>query len=143
MAVVASPPERARLYFRFHPARVPLAADPELTTHRSYRVSKLAVTPEFQQEFESARINPMGELAEPLPISEAGAELTRRYPFDPSESDQEDSQRQFPLPTAQFLIDRGGIVRWANVECAKEGPAGVGAFPTDEELLAVARSVAD
>jgi hypothetical protein len=35
----------------------------------------------------------------------------------------------------QFLIDREGIVRWANVECAVEGLAGVGKFPTDAEIL--------
>jgi hypothetical protein len=41
----------------------------------------------------------------------------------------------------QFLIDREGIVRWANIECAKEGLAGVGKFPSTDEILAAAREV--
>jgi hypothetical protein len=41
----------------------------------------------------------------------------------------------------QFLIDRDGIVRWANVECATEGMAGVGKFPSPEEMIAAARAL--
>ena len=36
LAIVATPPENARLYFKFRPTRLRLAADPELTTHRAY-----------------------------------------------------------------------------------------------------------
>ncbi len=38
MAVVNTPLERARLYFKYRPARVLLAADPEAATHRSFGV---------------------------------------------------------------------------------------------------------
>ena len=41
----------------------------------------------------------------------------------------------------QFLIDREGIVRWANIECAREGLAGVGKFPTDGEIFAAVREL--
>ena len=44
-------------------------------------------------------------------------------------------ERQWPQLKGQFLIDREGIVRWANIECAGEGLAGVGKFPTDAEIL--------
>ena len=40
-----------------------------------------------------------------------------------------------------FLIDRTGVVRWANIECGKEGLPGMGKFPTHDELLAAARLV--
>lgn len=40
LGIVATKPENARLYFRFHPTRLPLAADPELITHRAYRLPK-------------------------------------------------------------------------------------------------------
>jgi hypothetical protein len=47
-------------------------------------------------------------------------------------------QAQF---TAQFLIDRTGIIRWSNVECARESLVeGLERFPTDDELLAAARA---
>ena len=38
MAVVNTPLERARLYFRYRPTRVLLAADPEAATHRLFGV---------------------------------------------------------------------------------------------------------
>jgi hypothetical protein len=52
-----------------------------------------------------------------------------------------DIERQWPLVKAQFLVDRDGIVRWANVECEADGFAGIGKFPADEEILAAARLV--
>jgi hypothetical protein len=44
--------------------------------------------------------------------------------------------------TGQFLIDRDGIVRWFNVEGARDGLAGLTRYPSDEELLEVARRFA-
>jgi len=38
-------------------------------------------------------------------------------------------------------MDRVGIVRWANVECAKDGLEGFGRFPTNDELLKIARAL--
>lgn len=42
---------------------------------------------------------------------------------------------------SQFLIHRDGIVRRADAECAQEGLAGIGKFPSVEEILAVARAL--
>ena len=50
-------------------------------------------------------------------------------------------ERQWPQLKGQFLIDRDGIVRWANIECATEGLAGVGKFPSTDEILAAARTL--
>ncbi len=141
LAIVATGPERARLYFRFRRATVPLAADPELITHGAYGLPKPAVTPELMQAIEAVRVNPTGELAEPLPLAELGDRLNRLDGFEPTELDRDDSQRQFPQTVGQFLVGRDGIIRWANVEGAQEGLAGIGKFPTDEELLAAARAV--
>jgi peroxiredoxin len=55
---VATPPENARLYFRFRPTRLRLAADPELTTHRAYGVPKPDPTPEFMDALQTTRVNP-------------------------------------------------------------------------------------
>jgi hypothetical protein len=41
----------------------------------------------------------------------------------------------------QFLVDQDGIVRWVNIECAKDGLAGLQKFPTDDDFLAAARDV--
>jgi hypothetical protein len=40
------------------------------------------------------------------------------------------------------MIDRDGVVRWSDVECAAEGPAGVGKIPSAEEIAAAARTLA-
>jgi hypothetical protein len=121
---------------------VPLAADPELTTYRTYRLPKPQVTPDLVQGLQTIRGNPTGELPEALPLSEAGETLDRLHGFQPTETDRADKERQFPQLKGEFLVDRTGIVRWANVECAKEGLAGLGKFPSDDELVAAARALA-
>jgi len=45
LGIVATKVANARLYFRYHPARLPLAADPELITHRAFGLPKPPVTP--------------------------------------------------------------------------------------------------
>ncbi len=141
LGIVASAPHNARLYFKYRPTRLRLAADPEMTTHRAYGVPKPATTPELMAQMAATRINPTGELPEPLPILEAGAALTRADGFVPTETDQAEMQAQWPQLKGQFLIDRDGIVRWRNIECAKEGLAGVGKFPMDGEILAAIRAL--
>jgi peroxiredoxin len=141
LGIVATRPENARLYFKFRPTRLRLAADPELTTHRAYRVPKPTPTPEFMKVVETTRINPYGEFPEPLPIMEASAALRKLDGYMENETDHADMERQFPQLKGQFLIDRDGIVRWANIECATEGMAGVGKFPSEEEILTAARAL--
>jgi hypothetical protein len=60
--------------------------------------------------------------------------------FEPTEVDQADFQRHQAQLCGQFLVDREGVVRWVNVECAK-GFDTFGEIPTDEELLAAARAL--
>jgi peroxiredoxin len=141
LGVVATAPENARLYFKFRPTRFRLASDPELTTHRAYGLPKPAPTPEFMQAIESTRINPYGEFPEPLPIIEAAATLTKQDAYVENDADKADLYRQWPQLKGQFLIDRDGIVRWANVECATEGLAGIGKFPSEDEILTAARAL--
>lgn len=140
LGVVATPAENARLYFKFRPSRLRLASDPELSTHRAYGLPKPVPTPEFMEGLGSIRINPTGELPEPLPIPEAAMALAQRDGYANTAADQADMARQWPQLKGQFLIDRDGIVRWANIECA-DGIAGVGRFPSDEEILAAVRAL--
>jgi len=142
LGVVATPPENARLYFKFRPTRLRLGADPDLTTHRAYRLPKPEPTPEFMATLAATRVNPTGELPAPVAISEIGPALAKVEGFTGTETDQADMNRQFPQLKGQFLIDREGIVRWANIECATEGLAGLGKFPSDEEILKAVRALA-
>jgi peroxiredoxin len=140
LGVVATQPDNARLYFRFRPTRLRLAADPDLSTHRAYGVPKPVPTPEFMQALETIRINPDGAFPVPLPIVEAAATVAKLDGYVKNETDRADMQRQWPQLKAHYLIDRDGIVRWANIECA-EGLAGLGKSPSVDEILAVARAL--
>jgi peroxiredoxin len=140
LAVVASPLERTRLYFRYRPTRVPLAVDPDLVSHRAFGISQYPVTPEILDSLETVETDVMGELPRPLPIRKAFKALQEKDRFDFTDTDKQELEQQFPLETGQFLVDRRGIVRWVNLELARDGLAAMGKFPTDEELLQVVRA---
>ena len=140
VAVVATAPENARLYFKFRPNRLRLAADPGLSTHKAYGLPKPDPTPEFMHALETVKINPDGALPEPMILTQAAAAITQLDPYVENETDRADTERQWPQLKGQFLIDRTGIVRWANIECS-EGIGGIGSFPRPEEILSAARSL--
>jgi peroxiredoxin len=141
LGIVATKPENARRYFRLRPSRLRLAADPGLITHGKFGLPKPASTPQLMQEMQSTRINPTGDFPEPLPIPEAAMAMAKLDGYTDNETDKADMQFQWPQLKGQFLIDRDGIVRWTNIECAGEGLAGVGKFPSAEEILAAARAL--
>ncbi len=146
LAIVATSPENARRYFRFRPPKVAVAADRNLTTHRLYGVPA-PWRSDIEEAFRTTRINPSGELPSPLPIREASAALSRLEGFEPTPTDREDAAQPYLQFSGQFLVDPNGIIRWTSIECAGEGPgpsrtlAGLGKFPTDEELLEAVRAL--
>ena len=90
---------------------------------------------------ETTRINPDRRVARSRADRGGGRRPSPSSTATPrTETDQADMERQWPQLKGQFLIDRDGIVRWANIECA-EGFAGVGKFPSEEEILAAARAL--
>jgi hypothetical protein len=123
---------------------MPLAADPELTTHREYGLPNRAMTPEVWQVIASKYADLARELAIPAAdVVEIKSGLGRQDGFEPLETDQQDMQRHGAQLVGQFLVDQDGIVRWAFIECAEEGLAGMERFPTDEQFLSAARSSAE
>jgi hypothetical protein len=56
-----------------------------------------------------------------------------------TESDMREEKQHGFLDVGQFLVDRDGIVRWANLELMSGGLTALGKFPSEDELLAVAR----
>ncbi len=141
LAVVASKAERARFFFRYRPVRCAIGADPELSTHRAYGVPQSGVTPEVMQAIHGAYRKLARELKLDVPDDQARDVIGRLDGFEPTESESAEFQRHQVQFTGQFLVDRHGIVRWANIECAQDGLAGIDKFPTDEELLAAARAL--
>jgi peroxiredoxin len=140
LAVVATDADRARRYFRYRPTRLPLAADPELATHRAFQVPKPEATPRLMEDLKSVRTDVGGELAQPMSIMDAANALDQKDQFEHTPTDNEEMEKQFPQLVGQFLLDRHGIIRWVNIE-AVEGVAGIGKFPTDEEFLAAAATL--
>jgi peroxiredoxin len=141
VGIVATAPENAQLYFKFRPTRLRLGADPELSTHRAYGIPKPTIDAATMEVLGATRINPTGELPAALPVMEALGALAALEGYVESAPDGGDRERQIGQLKAQFLIDRNGIVRWANIECASDGLAGLGRFPSDEEIFAAVRAL--
>jgi peroxiredoxin len=142
VAVMNTQPERARLYFRYHPTPVVVLADPEARTHRAFAVPSFEVDETVAAALAEARINPAGELSRPLAPLEANAVLNTLDGFELTEADQAIVQANPAQLTGHFLIDRNGIVRWATLE-AEEGLSGIGKFPTPADLLGAARALVE
>jgi len=141
VAILNAHPDRARLYFRYHPTPVVVLADPEARTHRGFAVPAFELDGEVAEALATTRINPTGELAEPLPPLEANVVLNARDGFELTEADAAIFQANPAQLAGHFLIDRDGIIRWARVE-AEQGVAEIGQFPTPAEILGAARTVA-
>ena len=151
MAVVNTPLERARLYFKYRPARVLLTADPEAATHRLFGVpAGVLVEDESESswplgrvtmgQLQAALVNPTGELPAPQNPFAASETLNKRDGFEPTEADQQIAATHGMQLAGHFLIDRDGIIRWGQIEAA-ERIGDLGKFPSDEEILVAARKL--
>ena len=144
LAVTATPAERARLYLRHRPMKVAIAADPDQATHRAYGlVSPLerGMSPGALEAFLRDKYRAIAgdhgvRLRDDTPLDEILATANR---LDGYEVTRDDAVHGASL-TGQFLIDIDGTLRWMNLEEAT--PAGLGGFPSDTELLAVAGRLA-
>jgi peroxiredoxin len=143
LAVVGSSAESGRLYLRYRPTRCLVGADPELAIHEAYGVPRAPVSPELQGAVESSAADLARELRLTVAAGDAHEAIRRLDGYQVTDNDRADYQRHEGQLTAQFLVGRDGIVRWANVECARDGLAGITKFPTDEEILAAASALSD
>jgi peroxiredoxin len=148
LAIVPMQLERLRLYYRFRPVSVPVAADPDMTTHRAYGVPQPTLTPDILQAVEARHLDLARELK--IPAADlAGIKnvLCQRDGFQPIEAELKDrrdwSDRYGGQMIGQFLVDRNGIVRWVNIEGERDGLAGLEKFPSDDEFLEVAQRLND
>jgi len=142
LAVVATAPEQARLYFRFRPTPLRLASDPALSTHRAFRVPKPEPTPELLTALDTVLINPGNEWPQALPISEMSKQMQERDGYVNTAADNADIERQWPQLKALYMIDRDGIVRWVSIDGAEGGLADVGKPLSEQVLLEAARACA-
>jgi peroxiredoxin len=152
IAVVNTPVERARLYDRHRPTTVTLLADPDCATHRAFGVPHIEFLPEGSSEhpqwplraslpeFMAARINPTGELDEPLQPIETNPVLNAREGFEMEEADHAILAKHMAQLVGHFLVDAQGKVAWVQIE-APDGPNSIGTFPTPAELIAAANGL--
>lgn len=141
LAILATEPERARLYLKFHPVRLPLAADPTLASHHAFGLHAMPLSPLTLFKMFTGRFDPTGELPKPAPFMKVGPALDRLDNFELTDVDKADAQQQRTQLVGQFLVDRAGIFRWLNIEGQRKGVAGLGKLPSDEEFLAAARTL--
>jgi len=150
LAVINTPVERARLYFRHRPTPVTLLSDPDCLTHRAYGVPRGEFLPEGSQEkpewpyrttleqFGAARINPTGELPAPTQPMEANFVLNAMDGFQMEAADEAILATYPTQLVGHFLVDAAGIVRWVQIE-APDSADGISTFPTAAQLIAAAK----
>ena len=136
IGIVNTPRARAEQYFRHHPVRIDLAADPEARTHGLYGIPR--VVPD--ESFAAARINPTGELPAAVHPLEANTLLNDRDGFVLTAEDQAIFAAHGTQLAAHVLVDRDGIVRWTSIE-AEHGLGDIGRFPGPDAVLSAARAV--
>lgn len=140
IGVVGTAADRARRYFSYRRPRYLVGADPDLESHRAFRVPHTAFTEEVFKAV-SAKVDGLArEAGISVPAGGGWEALDREDGIDQKEFTP-DMERHQSQRTAQFLIDRGGVIRWSNIECERDGLEGLDRFPTDEELLAAARAL--
>jgi peroxiredoxin len=149
LAVINTPIERARLYYRYHPLpNLLAAADPERRSHRAFGLPNLQIT-EDETEWPykismdaamSLRLELPGELPEPMNPFAASELLDRKDGFVVTEADQEMMASGRSQLVGQFLLDRDGVVRWCFTEEA-EGGRRMFQAPGPQELMSAAALV--
>ena len=149
LAIVTSPVERARLYFRYRPPKMLLASDTRMAVHGAFGLPSYKETDGPMQwphtvnmgEMEKIRNNPSGEFAEPVPLPKAGKLMDSMDQFTYEAGDSEEAAATWNQLGGLYLIDPDGIVRWSHVEAA-DGPASLGVFPNKAEILDAAAAMA-
>jgi peroxiredoxin len=151
LAVVTTPAERARTYLRYRPMPLLVASDEKRAVHRAYGLPRMEIT-EGETEWPrkatladimAMRINPTGELPEPMDPISASKYLDAKDNIVLPESAPPDAQASIGGPQfiGSFLVDRQGIVRWTFLE-AESGPSGFGRHPGTKEIFSAVSSLA-
>ena len=148
LAVINTPIERARLYFRYRPMPDLLAAsDPDRTSHRAFGLPNLEFTENedewpYKMSLASAMSTRMDlpELPEPMDPIAASEALNKIDGYEFTEDDQRMIATGQGQLFGQFLLDRDGVVRWSFTEVPEGGSRMFGA-PSREELMSAAAQV--
>ena len=152
LAVINTPLDRAKLYFRHRPTPITLLSDPDCATHGAFGVPHIEFVPDAavdtakwpqtstMAQFMAARHNPGGALPAPLQPMESNIVLNAKEGFEMLEADNAIVAAHGTQLAGHFLIDREGIVRWTQIE-APGGPNELGTMPSTAQILAALDSL--
>jgi hypothetical protein len=129
-----------------------LAADPEVQTHRAFGLPSVELVPDdtdpatlqwprriAMTSFLAVKVNPTGELPEPMNVPQASEALNQKDGFQMTEADRRMAS-QPPQLTGHFLIDARGTIRWAHVE-GDQGPTDLVSYPSDDAIMAAVEAL--
>jgi hypothetical protein len=117
-----------------------MGADPDLVTHRAYGLPNFPLTPEGFDAAQASAARVLRQMNHEV-TADPMAALAQADGYPRTELDEADFQRHQAQLTGLFLIDRDGVVRYSYIECGRDGLAGLGDMPSDEEILAAARAL--
>jgi len=150
LAVVNTPIERARLYFRYHPMpNLFAASDPDRISYRAFGLPNLEFT-ENETEWPrkvgmnvviSMQVDMPGELPAPMNRMALAELLNGKDGYEMTAADEEMKATGNGQLFGQFLLDREGIVRWSFTEVPEGGRRMFG-MPSSQELMSAAFQVA-
>ncbi len=126
LGVIIASPERSRQYFRYFPPSFPIAAAPDRTLHRAYRLPEVIRTPEGREAAEKEAAEILRGLGIQAPPGQAATVFATADGFEITVEDEAEQQRSLQTG-GYFLIGPDGVIRWSR--------AGVTASPSVEELL--------
>ena len=149
IAVVNTPVERARLYFRFHPIpNIIAASDPERVSHQAFGLPNLVFT-ENETDWPrkvgmdvaaTMRIDVPGELPGPMSPDAAAEILNKKDGYAMTEVDLRMEAAGHGQLIGEFLVDRDGVVRWSFTEADGMGQ-NMFRHPNPEDVLSAASAV--
>ena len=151
LAVVNTPLDRARLYFRFHPMPNLLAAsDPARESHRAFGLPNVVFGSDktvwplriADEDASKMLIEVPGELQEPMDPSVAAQILNEKDGYQMTDDDFQMAATGTGQLFGQFLLDREGVIRWTFTE-VPEGGRRMFAKPDPGELITAATQVAN
>ena len=150
LVVVNTPLERARLYFRFHPApNLIAAADPERSSHAAFGLPNPQIEGDVDEwplrvslaTASAMRVEMPGELPEPTDPITAAIALNKKDGYEMTDADMQMLATGKAQLIGQFLLDRDSIVRWSFTE-ASDGGRHMFGLPDTQAMMSVASEIA-
>ena len=143
VAVMNTELNRAQAYYGRLKISMPLGVDPDWETHRRYGLPRSKITlgkTDWPTKVNpigmlTLKINPSGELPEPVSAIKVGDAVNRIDGFEPTAVDKKIKSAHGLTGAGFTLIDKDGIILWRWLE-ALTGVQDIGKFPSADAIIA-------